>query len=93
MGARGNLGHDAAVGAVLFELAQYHVAEDPTGPFFIAQHDGSRGFIAACLNAEDAQRRGHDVVYSKIADTQKAGYTELVQRRASLRRTKDAVTL
>ncbi len=82
MGARRDLGNDAAIGTMLFQLAQHHVAENPAAALFVTQHDRSGGFVAACLNAEDAQRRGRHVLYSKIAVAVKGGYTKLKQRRA-----------
>ena len=53
MGARGDLGHDAAEGCMFLDLAEHDVGQDlgvSPAPF----HDARRGFVAARLDAEDA---------------------------------------
>ena len=49
MGARGDLGHDAAIGPVRRLLAGEPVREDPA----VAGHQRRRGFVAAEFEAED----------------------------------------
>ncbi len=71
MGARGNLRNHAAIGAVLFQLAQDDVAEDASLAVFVAQHDGSRGFVAACFYAEDAHGRRHQELLKDCGRTER----------------------
>ena len=77
MGTRRNLRHDTAIDAVLFQLAQHHVAENFAMAVLIPQHDGGCSLVAACFDTEDTQAGRHGLDYSNIAVTGKGGYTEL----------------
>jgi len=54
MGARRDFRHDAAIGAVLVELAQDHVGLDPAGAGIEAGNDGRGRLVTAGLDAENA---------------------------------------
>ena len=56
---RGDLGNHAAIGAVLVELAQDHVAFDDAGAVFKARDDGRGRFVTARLDAENAKSGCH----------------------------------
>ena len=53
MGARRDLRHHAAIGGVLVRLRQHDVGQDFAAPVIVALHDGSGGFVARGLDAED----------------------------------------
>ena len=54
MGARGDLGHDAAIGPVRRLLAGQPVGEDAP----VRRDQGRRGLVAARFDAEDQAHRG-----------------------------------
>ena len=57
MGARGDLGHHAAIGPVLVELAEHDVGQDFARPRRAAAHHGGGGFVAAGFDAQNRQAR------------------------------------
>ena len=73
MGARRDLRHHAAIGAVLLELAQHDFTENLALSVRIAHDDGSGGLVAARFDAENGQLGRHEAL-GLIAGGSKAGY-------------------
>src|SRR5690606_31930162 len=73
MGARRNFRHDAAISAMLFELAQNDLAKNLAPALLIAHDDRSGGFVAARFDAEDGQMGRHEAL-GLIAIGRKPGY-------------------
>ena len=53
MGARGDLGHDAAERRMLLDLAEHDVGQDLRPAAVVKRDDGCGGLVAARLDAEN----------------------------------------
>ncbi len=60
MGARGDLRHHTAIGAVLVELGKHDVRQHIGMSLRIALDNRGGGLVAACFDAEDAQKGNHE---------------------------------